>query len=360
MKRIVMVDPVGTACNLRCRYCYQESVREDIRIMPREILEKLTMDALQLGKEIRFLWHGGEPLLAGKEFFRQAYQFQQKFQRSHQHVENHMQTNATLIDKDWASFLVDHGFKVGTSLDGPRSIHNSVRDASFTAVVQGIRNLQAAGATAGVVVTVSKFNVNHPEQIWKKLILPNDLAHSWEINICVETGVSNFTPSKEDSIRFWITLFDLWWENDNANIRVNPYWTVLRALLGGTPGDCAFEYNKCKIFSAVDEVGDVYTCNRFLKRKVAHLGNIKEESLKNILESEKAEILYRKIAGLKPECKQCKWLLACGGGCAFQRWLSKGRFDAGFPECEVRKALFSHIEKRMQDVPYRNKNGQEG
>jgi len=344
-----MLEPVGSACNLRCVYCYQDPIRVPKNVMSEPILEKSISDALELGDKIRFLWHGGEPLLAGREFFQKAYDLQEFYKKPDQLIENHIQTNATLVNKEWARFLAKYGFKVGTSLDGPEHLHNLTRDRSYQKVIRGIKNIQATSNTVGVVITISTFNVDYPDEIWEKLILPKDLATAWEINICTSTETSSFTPSEEKSIWFLCRLFDLWLENDNPEIYIKTFRVVLRALMGANPGDCAFECNKCNLFLAIDELGDVYTCNRFLKREVAHLGNIKTQKLQDILNSEKAKTLYWKISGLKPECKNCKWLLACGGGCAFQRWMSTGRFDAGFPECKIRKALFSHIENKIKN-----------
>ena len=51
---------------------------------------------------ISFCWHGGEPLLAGKKFFREVVRVQREFRKEGQEVENRLQTNGTLIDREWA------------------------------------------------------------------------------------------------------------------------------------------------------------------------------------------------------------------------------------------------------------------
>lgn len=313
-----------------------------------DILEKSVADGLELGNSIRFLWHGGEPLLAGRDFFEKAWCFQKHYKKDGQLIENHIQTNLTLANKDWTQFLAEYNFKVGTSLDGPESIHNYMRSGSYQKVVQGIKNIQITDNTVGVVITVGKHNVDYPDEIWREIILPKKLSTSWEVNICAATETECFTPSNEKSIRFLTRLFDLWMENDDPDIYIKTFWVILRTLIGGSPRDCAFEYNKCNLFVAIDELGDVYTCNRFLKREVAWLGNIRNQKLKEIIDGEKAKTLYKEIAGLKAECRTCKWLMACGGGCAFQRWMSTKKFDAGFPGCEVRKALFSYIANKIK------------
>ena len=42
-------------------------------------------------------------------------------------IENDLQTNGILLDEEWASFLKQHDFLVGLSIDGPASFHNKHR-----------------------------------------------------------------------------------------------------------------------------------------------------------------------------------------------------------------------------------------
>jgi len=344
-----MIEPVGSSCNLNCLYCYQASVRDKkgIKIMPISLLGEIIPQVLKLGKSIRFLWHGGEPLLAGLDFFKEVVNLQQYYKKSDQVIENHIQTNATLINKSVAEFLIVNNFHAGTSLDGPEEVHNLTRNGSFKKVIQGIRNIQEAGGEVGIIITLNRHNVDYPVEIWENLIKPKKLARSWDINICTPTEISHLEPSPEKALFFLKTLFDLWLENDDPQIYIKTFWIILRALLGGRTKDCAFEYNKCRFFMAIDEDGNVYPCNRFLKRPVAFLGDIHDSSVSEILNNKETRIFYDRMSRLKPECKSCKWLNICGGGCPFQRWLSSGRFDGDFPECYIRKQFFSYIEEKI-------------
>jgi uncharacterized protein len=81
----VFVKPVGAACNLSCRYCYYLGKKNlypgnDQFIMTDEMLEKYIIQHIEASTEsiINFSWHGGEPLLAGIDFFRKVLKFQKK------------------------------------------------------------------------------------------------------------------------------------------------------------------------------------------------------------------------------------------------------------------------------------------
>lgn len=69
-------------------------------------------------KEITFLWQGGEPTLAGLDFYEKAVALQQKYTNGKK-IYNALQTNGVLLDENWCQFLQQHQFLVGLSIDGP-------------------------------------------------------------------------------------------------------------------------------------------------------------------------------------------------------------------------------------------------
>ena len=73
----IMVKPVGSACNLRCEYCYylDASGSSPSGRMSVETLQELIRQYIiaSPGPAITFTWHGGEPMLAGLDFYREAY-----------------------------------------------------------------------------------------------------------------------------------------------------------------------------------------------------------------------------------------------------------------------------------------------
>ena len=120
-----MVKPIGSACNLDCNYCYYRDKSEIYGgAMPRmshELLEEYIKQYIQGASQqhITFCWHGGEPLLAGLPFFQKAMELQQKYSGD-KTIENTLQTNGILVNKEWCEFFRNNNFLVGISLDGPR------------------------------------------------------------------------------------------------------------------------------------------------------------------------------------------------------------------------------------------------
>src|SRR5690242_12068212 len=87
----IMLKPVSDICNLACTYCYEGigNIRYSNSVMTEETLEKAIMEAFQLGtNHLNFLWHGGEPTLAGINFFEKAIRLQDSLNFSKIPVDN--------------------------------------------------------------------------------------------------------------------------------------------------------------------------------------------------------------------------------------------------------------------------------
>jgi uncharacterized protein len=86
-----MLKPVGAVCNLRCNYCYYLE-KKDLYpqatgyVMTEEVLERFIEQYLhsQTMNEVLFTWHGGEPLMRNKSFFKRALELQKKYGRGWQ------------------------------------------------------------------------------------------------------------------------------------------------------------------------------------------------------------------------------------------------------------------------------------
>ena len=125
-----MVKPVGARCNLNCTYCYyleKKNLYKDGNksIMQESVLENFIRQYIQSQSApvISFVWQGGEPMLAGLEFFKAAVEYQKYYARGRRII-NAFQTNGTLINESWCKFFQQHNFLIGISIDGPEKIHD--------------------------------------------------------------------------------------------------------------------------------------------------------------------------------------------------------------------------------------------
>src|SRR5437763_16421673 len=90
---INLIVKVTRICNLRCTYCHEWADTKSV--MEFETLAHMTAKTLRASnmRSVRFIWHGGEPLVRGRAFYEKALLLQQLCASEGQRVTNSVQTN---------------------------------------------------------------------------------------------------------------------------------------------------------------------------------------------------------------------------------------------------------------------------
>jgi uncharacterized protein len=326
--------------------------------MPEEIIIRATADYMELANEERgtgpsgqymfFLWHGGEPCLAGIDFFRRILRLQESTGRSDFMI-NSMATNGTLLDEEWADFLYQNRFRVSISLDGPKYIHDKHRISmcgkpTFDKVMEGIERLRACNQEFGTLCVISEESVQKVDELFHFFIvnglrrlafLPRITKKSW-----LRSDLYAY---------FMVRLFDLWIQRDDPCIYIREFENIIHELLGGRAELC--EYNGCcGSYLAIDCIGDVYLCDLFIGDKSMRIGNVLKTHLKDMLDSpDTLHKISRKIQ-MNDDCEDCQFFRVCKGGCLYRRLLPSGLTSDKDLYCEVRKQVISHIGKSISEI----------
>ena len=247
-----VLRPVGEKCNLKCMYCYYNNSDQKYNkhtIMSTEILESFIKQYLSIydGK-IEFMWHGGEPLLAGKEFYFKALEFQEKYKTSSHKIENNIQTNGTLIDKEWASFFRKNNFYVGISLDGIEECHNMYRkntngEGTYANVIKAIDTLREFNLEPGILQTVTRSSLPYTRQNF--LFFVDSLGiKKWGVNIY--NDINNTNPllhneviTNEDYFQLYKDIYLLCKNRDDIELEIREIQTAVYAVLGRFTGMCS-------------------------------------------------------------------------------------------------------------------------
>ena len=84
----IMIKPASGGCNLRCKYCFYADITEHREVasygkMSEATLETLVKKVLEESEEsCTFVFQGGEPTLAGLDFFRSLTALQQRYRKN--------------------------------------------------------------------------------------------------------------------------------------------------------------------------------------------------------------------------------------------------------------------------------------
>ena len=177
----LLAKPTGAVCNLDCSYCFflsKEMLYPGSRFrMADELLEtylRQLIEAHSRVPEVTIAWQGGEPTLMGLEFFRRSVEIANRYLQPGQRAAYTIQTNATLLDEDWAAFFKEHDFLVGVSIDGPRELHDAYRvdkggKGSFDKVMHGLALLREHEVEFNTLTTLHAANAARPLEVYRFL-----------------------------------------------------------------------------------------------------------------------------------------------------------------------------------------------
>jgi len=362
----IFAKPVGADCNLRCDYCYYLDKKvlyggNKPLLMPDDILEQYIIQHIEAstGDKIFFSWHGGEPLLAGLATFKKIIAFQKKHNRGSHVIINDLQTNGTLIDDNWASFLADENFIAGISLDGPEHLHNICRKtldrrSSFQQVLKGFETLREYGLLCEILCVVHSENVRYPlivydffRQLGAEYLTFLPLV---ERRPGTESGVSARTVPSVDFGNFLISIFDEWIMKDIGAVKIQVFEEAIRPAFNQEHTLCIFK-EVCGGVPVVEHSGDFYSCDHFVDRD--HLiGNISNGSLADFLDSDRQKAFGElKLTSLPLYCRNCEVRMMCNGECPKNRFINAPDGESGLNYlCSGYKAFFTHCQPFVKAI----------
>jgi uncharacterized protein len=321
--------------------------------MPLDLAERVMYEALHHnGKErpTEFIWHGGEPLLAGLPFFKEVRRIQKNVFKEYK-IENSLQTNGTLMKEDWIRFFLDEGFHIGVSLDGPEQIHDKNRvfsngHGSFRLITENLFLSKQMGLQIGILSVLTKATIGHEEEIYQFF---KDLGFNFDFSpVTTDSTTIAITPSEyaQSAIRF----FNLWFSDSTPTISVRPPASlVAAALLDGFSGECTFTENCAEDYISIGADGSVFPCNRFAGRPDFVYGNINHEKLELILESGVRKRLISRSKSMFPECTSCPIQRFCNAGCPHQALEYNGSYFTRDYFCPAYQQFFPYVIGKVQE-----------
>jgi uncharacterized protein len=338
----VMIKPVGSHCNLRCGYCYyREKTRSSPDVkkerMTEELLERFIYQYIEAssGPELSFVWHGGEPTLAGLDFYQRAVDLQKQYLPDGWTCWNNLQTNGVLIDDEWCEFLAEAGFDVGLSVDGTPGLHDRYRKdqhgkGSYLAAAEAAHRLLAHGVRPDLLCTVTSDTAADPLGTYRAL---RDFDTGWIQFIPIvrrnaSGKVTADSVSSADYGTFLTTVFDEWALGDLGRLEVQMFAEMARIQAGGGAGLC-WMAPTCGRALIVEADGSVYSCDHFVFDEY-RIGDIISSHLAELADSSvQLNFGVEKHASLPKQCRDCTWLVFCNGGCPKDRFIQSVEGEQG-------------------------------
>jgi len=350
---------IAGVCNLNCSYCYMYNMGDttfkgkprvmDLKVA-RKSLERIFEYAKQNDlKSICIALHGGEPLMVGKPWLEHFMNDIKVLNPDNINVQISIQTNGTLLDKEWISLLSSYGISLGISIDGPEEWHDRYRvDFSGRGSYQKVRR---------AIDLVIEEGSNAPN--WGVLVVANPEYSGVEIyKHLLNIGVCNmdflwpdyhhdFRPPwpKGSLATYYKEIFDYWYETANPGITIRWFEIALDLLLGGNRkidslGPNSLELIVVETDGSIEPLDVLRTCKDGFSRVGLNVAN---NSISDIYETSLFKECCHNQSLLPNKCKSCSVYEVCGGGYMPHRWGQGRRFQNNSVHCYELYTILNHM-----------------
>lgn len=335
-------------CNLDCIYCGAwRNVKGKMQLGTlRNIYKSLSKSVNNKGT-ISIYWHGGEPLLVGIDYFREAIQLQKKYRPTV--FKNLMVTNLTLCNDKWANFFAEESFIISTSIDGPSEIHDKYRyfynrKGSFKKVIRAIEILRKHNVyVGGAIATLHKGNVNHIDKIYQtyrdlRLNLSLGYMHPSGEKICRQLKISDdeYFSALKKLLEIWLL--------DTDPIEIDVFEIIISAIIKHT-----------NVSSCLDDLvgfnvdGKIYPCHAMIGCPEFEIGKVTENF--NLMSSNYRWDKIRDITNRLIEyCSNCEVFGICPGLCPYINSILWNNPSFTLHDCTAAKNFYLWAKDKLE--PY--------
>lgn len=296
---------------------------------------------------VTITFHGGEPLLAGYDFFKEALTILAE-DLIHLKPAFALQTNLWNLTPELARLFSEYKIPVGSSLDGPQELNDLQRgEGYFEKTMKGYEIAQANHLQVSFICTFTSYSIDFKEDIFN-FFLKNGLNLKLHpaLPSIRDDNPDKWALSPEDYGKLLIYLLDEYLENmDQIEIKNIDHLCKCVFTRRGTV--CTFVDCMGDTF-AVGPDGGIYPCYRFVGMPEWVMGNVKDyPSMDDLSSSTPWKLLHEYKDFVDKECKKCTYIKFCRGGCPYNALAkSEGEIDGVDPHCTAYKTIFKEITNR--------------
>ncbi|MBP2133232.1 uncharacterized protein J2128_001153 [Methanomicrobium sp. W14] len=342
----VMIIPT-LGCPSNCLYCW--SSEEDSPVMTIKTVRKAVEWLKKLeGYQVTVTFHGGEPLLAGPGFFREALPL---LSEGLKHLEPTfaIQTNLWRMTPEIAEILAEYNIPVGSSLDGPKSINDLQRGVGYyEKTLEGCRIARENGLDVRFICTFTTESFERKEEIFR-YFMDNGLALKLHPALPSLRGKEPekyaLPPEKYGELLVYLLDMALLHMDRTEIMNIND---MCRCVFTRHGSVCTFADCMGTTF-AIGPDGGIYPCYRFVGMPEYLMGNVHDNPSKEDIENSKAWKLMQEYKSfVDSNCKDCCHITYCRGGCPYNAIApTGGKIEGVDPHCVAYKRIFDEISARL-------------
>lgn len=330
-------------CPSNCKYCWgSENKKEmmDISLID-EIINWLSNFR---NDKVHFTFHGGEPLLAGYDFYKVALE---KLSSIPNFEGFSLQSNIWLLTEELAKLFKEYNVAISTSIDGPKEINDYQRGKGyFDKTMAKYKLAKENGLNVNFVLTVTDYSKDYSDELY-------DFFKTNGMNLKIHAALPSMRGNNADE---WALaqeehgkLLVQWLDKylyDLDKFVIKDFDHIAKSSLRRRGTLCTFA-DCIGTTLAIGSNGDIYPCYRFVGMEEYVLGNVKDSpSFDKLKKSEAWKKLQEFREYVDENCKKCKHKKYCEGGCPYNGIVAFKTPKAIDPQCTAYKMIFDEVSKR--------------
>lgn len=352
-------------CVLSCRYCFAKGSHKtgSLRITD-DLLEAAIRSAFDTRHgEVSFEWTGGEPFLAGLDFYRKVDQLQKQY--AAKPYANTIQTSGYLHDRELIAWLAAHGFHISSTIDGPAELHDLQRPASgggpsLATVLATRETIVEHQGHCGCICTLTKNSLGKEGAIldfYRSLGIEAFHSNPYHFFARNLVGDESIALDADGYASYFIAQFNAWFEGGRKLPMPGTLNYVLRSLAAGAGlkrSVCTFGGRCLTNFLAITPGGDAWLCPKFAGFDEMRLGNIGEMEISAILDAANpamARLIDQRLQAIRAcEAEECRFQYLCNGGCPYYSFIASGGQSIAEKDslCAGKQLLFEYLESVVE------------
>lgn len=346
-------------CNADCAYCST----------PPDGKGNWTVDSFKrnfekiapwMTQKATIVWHGGEPMLLGPDFYEKTFEFAKTLVPN---IDFAMQTNILgYSSAKWKDTI--HGVfkgRISSSYD-PDEKHRTMKGNPATYSRVFFRNLdQVIKDDIGIMIigTYTENSAHLGMNMYETAKSYGEKTFGLRFNYRYPVGrdyAAGETILPETYGKMLIDLYDRW-IRETPSFRITPLDQMLLKTLGEDSSRCPWTNNCGGRFLGIDPDWSVYNCAEFGslaanmrsngENDIYRYGNLETDSIEDILNSKAAAVMRRRRVKLPFDCTTCEHFRECEGGCMRDALLYEHGLGGKFHYCQSWKMVFSRIKESV-------------
>ena len=362
-----LVIKVASRCNLNCSYCYMYNMGDQSYLsqpkfmstaLAGKLIERVQVHCTENGiDEFLFAFHGGEPLLAGKDFYRRFVDKVNETLDKNIRVYYAVQTNGLLLDESWSRLFAELKMQVGVSLDGTEEINDLHRRdhkdrGSYQKTVNGLKAALSENYHASTLGILSVINpAANPRETYTHFrnlgVAHLDFLLPYNNYDKLPPAYERMPLQKPVYGEWLVDVFDSWFDDiQPGRPSIRMFTGIIESLLGGEfPNDLLGNFSNQLLVietdGGIEAVDYLKSCGDGFTKEGA---NILTHDLSEAMNFKLANLYINSHTRLCKQCLACPVQEVCGGGHLTSRYSSRNGFNNPSVYCLDLLKLITHIQ----------------